>query len=61
MEAAFSQMFVNSISIHTTNVRGGKSSSVIYVPKEYKNKVATVIIWDKPVKYYEDELEDDME
>jgi len=54
VEKAFKQMFGNSVQVSTCNIRGGKTSAVIYVPKEFKDKVATVIIWDKPVIYYED-------
>lgn len=51
VEKAFKSLF-KSNWITTCNVRGGKTSSVIYVPKEHKDKIATVIIWDKPVEYY---------
>jgi hypothetical protein len=60
VEAAFKNLFKDSLSVETCNIRAGKSSAIIYVPKEFKDKIATVIIWDKPVKYYEVEPEGDM-
>jgi hypothetical protein len=56
VENAFKSVFKDTLSVTTLNVKGGKTSSVIYVPKEFRDKVATVIIWDRPVKYYEDLL-----
>lgn len=57
VEKAFGDMFEKAKFITTCNVRPGKTSSVIYVPKEYSDKIATVIIWDKPVEYYENDGE----
>jgi hypothetical protein len=59
VEQAFKKLFGKSISIKTVNIRGGKTSAVIYVPKEFKDKVATVIIWDKPLDFYENTSKDD--
>jgi hypothetical protein len=58
-EQLFKAIFGKSVSIQTVNIRGGKTSSIIYVPKEFKDKVATVIIWDKEVKKYEGDADAD--
>lgn len=59
VEKAFKSVFGSSANITTANIKAGKTSAVLYVPREFKDRIATVIIWDKPVKYYEDLIKED--
>jgi putative transposon-encoded protein len=54
MSDAFRLAFGNQVDeIRVQNIRKGSSAAVINLPKEYINKVATVIIWKNKHKFYE--------
>ena len=52
VEKAFKTIFGDSIDIITKHVRRGGVSSTVYVPKEYQDKLVTLIIWKNKERYY---------